>query len=373
MKKTSKIIINILRYSFALLLILFSIVTFMGKSYLQTLLILIIVTVLFYWPSYFVEKWNSRISITIRILSVLILLIINIFFFRPAPKTSIYLSDDYKSRLMEIYDLKMKEWPKETEDIYIKTKYGKVHIIACGLKENPPLIMIHAASMGAHSWAENIEPLLGHYRIYSIDNIGEGNKSELINALIYPQNGKQIADLYAELADSLGVKCSPVFGASNGGFIAMNYAYYYPERVESLALFGPMGLTKLTSRSIMMLTIATLYPFQFIRNFVIDWALGKNEYVLNKYKDWFNCIMEGTIPSVAMPEPIKVEQKKKMNLPILLFLGTKDQIVGDSDFALKKAREFPNIKIVVLESGHLIAVEYFAVVNEQIKSFLKLD
>ena len=345
----------------------------MGKSYIQTLLILIIVTALIYWPSYFVKKWNSRTSLTIRILSILILFIINVAFFRPGPKTSIYLSDDYKSRLLEIYDLKMKEWPKETEDIYVKTKYGKVHILACGLKENPPLIMIHAASMGAHSWADNLEPLLNYYRIYSIDNIGEGNKSELKNATTYPDDEKKIADFYAELLDSIGVKRSPVFGASNGGFIAMNYAYYYPERVESLVLFGPMGLTKLTGRSIIMLSIATMYPFQFVRNFVIDWALGKNEYVLNKYKDWFNCIMEGTIPSVAMPEPMTVEQKKKMDIPILLFLGTKDQIVGDVEFAEKKAKEFPNIKIVVLESGHLIAVEYFEVVNEQIKSFLKLD
>jgi pimeloyl-ACP methyl ester carboxylesterase len=83
--------------------------------------------------------------------------------------------------------------------------------------------------------------------------------------------------------------------------------------------------------------------------------------------------MQGTIPSVAKPVPMTVEQKKKMNLPILLFLGTKDQIVGDSAIAKKTAEEFPNIKIIILESGHLIAVEHFKVVNEEIKSFFKSD
>jgi len=39
--------------------------------------------------------------------------------------------------------------------------------------------MFHAASMGAHSWAENLEPVINHYNIYAFDNPGEGNRSEL--------------------------------------------------------------------------------------------------------------------------------------------------------------------------------------------------
>jgi pimeloyl-ACP methyl ester carboxylesterase len=373
MKSVIKFLAITIKYLFIFAIVLFAVATFMGKSYVQTFLLLIIAASLAYWPSYLGKKWNNRISYTIRILFITLLLVMNYIFFKPGPKTSIYLSDIYKKKLMELYDQKMKNWPKDTKDLYFQTEYGKVHILACGLKENPPLIMIHAASMGAHSWAENLEPLLNHYRIYSIDNIGEGNKSELNDALKYPQNGRELADLYAKVADSLGVIRSPVFGASNGGFIAMNYAYFYPEKVESLALFGPMGLTNLTHKSIMMLSLATMYPFQFVRNFVTDWALGKNNYVLDKYGDWFNCIMQGTIPSMAKPEPMKVEQKKKMDLPVLLFLGTKDQIVGDAQFAEKAARDFPDIIIEILDSGHLIAVEHFEVVNKKLGSFLHIE
>lgn len=128
--------------------------------------------------------------------------------------------------------------------------------------------MLHAASMGAHSWAENLEPLLDNYCIYSFDNIGEGNKSRLKEALNYPESGKEIADLYADLLDSLKIESAPVFGASNGGYIAQVLAYYHPEKVEKLLLFGPMGLTKLTDGSIFMLSVASMYPFQFIRNAV---------------------------------------------------------------------------------------------------------
>lgn len=373
MERLLKLLVNIIRYLFVATIALFSIATFIGKSYLPTFMLLTLAASIVYWPTYFAKKWDNRISLISRSAVIGLLLIFNVFLLKPSPKNSIYFSKKDKEKLIDIYDLKMAEWPENTEDIFIPTEYGKVHCLTCGQLENPPLIMIHAASMGAHSWADNLKPLLDHYRIYSFDNIGEGNKSELNDAMHYPKNGKEIAELYAQLADSLGVKRSPVFGASNGGFVAMNYAYHYPERVESLALFGPMGLTQLTASSIINLSIASMYPFDFVKDHVFKWAMGKDEYVVNKYEDWFTCILEGTMPSLATPVPMTTEQKKKMDLPILLFLGTKDNIVGNAEFAKKTAREFPNIKIEILESGHLIAVEHFGVINKKLRKFLQIE
>ena len=371
MLKSLKIVLQSLKWIIITGIVLFSIATFMGKAYLQTLVILLIAVSMAYWPALFRSKWNKKVFSISRVLFILLLLIVNILFFRSRQKTSIYLSETHKKELLNIYNQKMADWPGNTEDIYIQTTYGTVHVLACGSKKNPPLMMIHAASMGAHSWVENLDPLLENYRIYSIDNIGEGNKSDLKNVLVFPENGKEIADLYAFIANSLDIKRSPVFGASNGGFIAMNYAFYYPEKVESLALFGPMGLTPLTGKSIFMLSVASMYPFKFIRNYVTKWAIGNDEYCNRKYGDWFNSMMKGTIPSVARPVPMTTAQKQKMDLPVLLFLGTKDAIVGDVTFAKQTAKEFPDIQIQVLESGHLIAVEKAAQVNKIIKKFLE--
>jgi len=152
------------------------------------------------------------------------------------PKTSIYRSEKHKKELRAIYNEKMKDWPDGYEDIMIETSYGTVHVVACGDKMNPPILLLHAASMGAHSWAENLPALLNKYRVYAIDNIGEGNKSELADVLVFPSDGKELADLYAELTDELGIERSPIIGASNGGFITLIYAYYYPDRVSRIAL-----------------------------------------------------------------------------------------------------------------------------------------
>ena len=137
-----------------------------------------------------------------------------------------------------------------------------------------------------------------------------------------------------------------------------------------MALFGPMGLTQLSGKSIMMLSVASMYPFQFVRDRVTKWALGEAPEVTGSYGDWFNCMMKATIPSVTMPEPMTSEQKASMDLPVLLFLGTEDPIVGEAEHAKKVAEEYPDIRIEVLDSGHLIAVEHAAYVNSVVLDFL---
>ena len=372
MKTTLKIIGIILKWILILLIIIFSVATLMGGSWLQTLLLWILCLVIAWWPHFFRERWSRGVSLVVRLFLIVILLVVSFTAFKPEPKSSIYLSEEARSELIKIYDQRMADWPAGTEDIYINSEYGKVHVLACGSPDNPPLVMVHAASMGAHSWAENLEPLLDHYRVYSVDNIGEGNKSELSDALVYPDNQEEIADHLAFILDELGIRKAVLFGASNGGFVTASFASYYPGRAESLCLFGPMGLTKLTGGSIMMLSIATMYPFKFVRDRVASWAIGEDPYVNGKYGDWFDCIMRGTVPSVAGPVPLTDGQKAKMEFPVLLFLGTRDRIVGDVEPARRAAEVYPDIRIEVLESGHLVAVEHAEKVNSVVKEFLRL-
>lgn len=370
--KALKLSLQLLKWIVIVGILLFSVVTFIGKAYGKTITFWLISTVLMYWPVIVKEKLTVSKSLIIRITVVVLLIVINITVFKSDPKTTIYTSVEGKTELYRIYDESVKSFPKNTKDKYVETLYGTVHLLVCGEPENPPLVMFHAASMGAHSWAENLEPLLPHYRIYAFDNIGEGNKSELNDALVYPNGSKEIADFYASLFDSLKIEKAIVFGASNGGYIAQTLAFHYPEKVGSLALFGPMGLTQLTNGSIFMLSVSSMYPFQFIRNKVTIWALGSDEYIHHKYGKWFNSVMKHTIPSVAMPVPMTTEQKQQMTLPVLLFLGTQDKIVGDAKTAKKMAADYPNISIEVLESGHLIAVEHSEIVNKRIIKFLNL-
>lgn len=370
MKKAAITLLQVVKWIVALIILLLSLTTLLGGSYIQTILLVLSAVILIWWPSGLMRRWNRSINLVIRGGMVILLFISGLVVFGTGPESGIYITEELKDELMRLYDERVQVWPDGTKDLYLTTAYGTVHVLVCGSEDLPPLVMVHAASMGAHSWAENLGPLLGHYRIYSVDNIGEGNKSNLDDVRRFPRNQEEVADHFAEIMDQLGIDRSPVFGASNGGYIAQSYAFHYPERVQSLALFGPMGLTKLTGKSIMMLSVSTMYPMQRVRDGVTRWALGENEKVLETYGEWFNCIMKATIPSVAMPVPMTSEQKSQMRMPVLLFLGTNDPIVGDAEIARNTAMDYPDIKIEVLESGHLVAVERADRVNVLVSDFL---
>ena len=48
----------------------------------------------------------------------------------------------------------------------------------------------------------------------------------------------------------------------------------------------------------------------------------------------------------------------------------KDNVVGDHEKAVQNAQHFPEIQIEVLDSGHLIGVEYADTVNKRMAEFL---
>lgn len=368
--KAISIVLKVIRWFVAILILLFAIAPLLGGSYGQAISLALIASLILYWPTKIKTRLGQNVSFAFRILCIVLLLIGMKTLFKSDQKTSIYRSEAEKQELMAIYRDLMADWPSETKSQYVMTPYGKVHYLECGEPEDPPLVMFHAASMGAHSWAENLDPLLDHYHIYAIDNIGEGNRSELSDALQFPANPEDVASFYNHLLDQLSIDSAIVFGASNGGFIAQTLAYYYPAKVSSMMLFGPMGLTPLTRGSIAMMSISTMYPFQFLRNAVANWALGKDPVCHVKYGEWFNQIIKGSIPSIAHPVPLTQAQKETMDIPVLLFLGTEDKIVGDVDVAQKMGAMYPNCQIEILESGHLIAVEHAEAVNKTISIFL---
>ena len=75
----------------------------------------------------------------------------------------------------------------------------------------------------------------------------------------------------------------------------------------------------------------------------VNWALGDNPAVRNFSGEWFLTMMEGVVPRVALPRAVKPEHLQSINLPVLLFLGTKDNVVGSSKKAEKRAKNIPNI------------------------------
>jgi len=286
-----------------------------------------------------------------------------------APENSIFRSEEAEGRLMAIYDERMADWPVPFEDLDIKTSYGTVHVIASGPADGEPVLLLHASELSATSWGANMAAFDG-YRTYAIDHIGEVNKSRLANVDVYPKTREAIAGLYAEIADQLGIGRSIVVGASNGGFVSMIYAIEYPERVSKLILPGPMGLTPPPLQMGLRLLAAQFIHWSCIEQGALKWILGTSPTVLDPYGEWFVWVMRGSFPRVVPPVGIPAEDLAKIAVPVLLFLGTDDNLVGDPDRAAAAASAMKDLRTVVVESAHLVNVEVADEVNRGIVEFL---
>jgi len=286
--------------------------------------------------------------------------------------SSIYTSPEAETKLMEIYEARLAEWPVPYESVFLETTYGQVHVIISGPEEAPPVLLLHASGVSAWSWLYNIEALSQHYRTYAIDTIGDAGKSRLRDIKNYPQTGQELARLYTEIADQLGVERASVVGASQGGSIGTNYALYAPERVEKLILLGPMGYAG-TNSSVARIVFATFFPLKPVQENTIRWAFGDDAGVLAAYEEWFRIYMSGVFSQQSRPAMFSPEQLQSLQMPVLLVLGQKDNLVGDPARARDLAQSIPNLRVEILNTGHLIGVEQPDQVNELIIEFFGTD
>jgi len=283
---------------------------------------------------------------------------------------SIYKNAEVETKLMRIYAEKMDEWPTEYEAFFIDTEYGKVHVIASGPKEAPPIILLHASSMAGWSWLYNVDELNKNYRTYAIDTIGDVNRSKLKDINKIPDTGEKLAELYEDIMDSLQVEKAVFIGGSQGGFISTNMAIYKPERVKKLIPCGPMGYTG-TNLTVLNIILTCMYPIPPMQDRTFTWAFGKNPEIQEKVRAWFYLILEGAISRQAQPAPFTPEQFQQIKCPVLLLLGSRDGLVGNPENTKVVAQSIPDVQVEILDTGHLISAEMPEEFNKLVLEFIK--
>lgn len=141
----------------------------------------------------------------------------------------VYRSDKAKGNIYRTYDQLLTQWEVEVEEKDITTTYGTTHIILCGDKNKPPLVLFHGVGdNSALMWIFNAKELAKHFRIYAVDTIGGPGKS--------CPNSKYNKDFDTikwldEVFDSLELEQTYVAGVSNGSFMAHHYGIIRPDRV----------------------------------------------------------------------------------------------------------------------------------------------
>lgn len=285
-----------------------------------------------------------------------------------AEVTSLYKTPEIKARFYELYDQKMTEWPVPYEDRFLDTQYGTVHVIISGPEDAPPMLLLHASGVSSWSWKYNVGELSQHYHTYAIDLISDVGKSDYADLNHIMQTGEDEANHYAEITDLLGLSKAYVVGASDGGFIASQYALYFPERVEKMVLLGPMGYAG-ANKAVTRIMFTQFFPLKPIQESTFRWAFSDSDQLQADYSEWFRLTMTGYAPKRVAPWPLTAEERQRIPVPVLFVFGTRDNLVGDPAAAKALVQDMPNAQVAIIDAGHLMGGEQPAWVNELILDF----
>lgn len=90
---------------------------------------------------------------------------------------SIYQSQAGKEKSLALYDRQLLKLNMPFSDMYVKTSFGKTHLVETGNKTGKPLLVFHG---GNATTAYNLlmcQFLLNDFHIYAVDTIGHPGKS----------------------------------------------------------------------------------------------------------------------------------------------------------------------------------------------------
>lgn len=88
-------------------------------------------------------------------------------------------------------------------------------------------------------WAGDVAAYSRQYRVYAVDLPGEPGKS----APNRPAwDGPAYAEWLEDVLDALKIEKATLLGLSQGGWAALKFAVYQPQRVEKLVLLNPAGI-----------------------------------------------------------------------------------------------------------------------------------
>jgi pimeloyl-ACP methyl ester carboxylesterase len=268
---------------------------------------------------------------------------------------------------------------------YLNVKGLKIRYLVMG--SGPQVLLLHGFGGFLETWAFNIPPLSGRYRVYAIDLPGHGLSDR-------PDNSYNPAFAVAsanDILEALGIEQATLIGHSLGGAVSINIALSLPERVSRLVLIDSAGLSRrlpwlyrlsslpVLGNILMELAVEPALEISIKRLFsdspvlpreMIDIILknasqpGVKETLLRILRQ--NIGLRGPRPGALL-----IERLPQLKVPALFVHGAQDRV-----FPLEHVRDAfsmaPNSRVKIFDQcGHCPHIEKPLEFNETVMEFLK--
>ena len=252
-------------------------------------------------------------------------------------RASAFNTSEGEALFLAAYVAALKRWPVPYEEIDVSTRFGTTHVVTCGPKAAPPLVLLHGYMATATMWSPNVAAFSTDHRVFAVDIMGQPSKSCPSEPI------RDAADFVSWLSgtlDALRLDRVSLVGMSFGGWLALNYAIAVPQRVRTLVLLSPGGLLPMVRQFSLRGMLMVSIPTRFTVNTFFHW-LGFTD---RAYASLLEIIYLGLkhfhMPletARVLPTVVSDEALRTMKMPTLLLIGDHE-VISDPARAVERAR-----------------------------------
>jgi len=268
----------------------------------------------------------------------------------PKAEVGTWVSEAAREKFIAAYERAFKLWPQPCEELDLETATATTRVHA--YRPHPggkPVVLLNGAGYNAAGWYPHVAALAGHHPVYGIDMPGDPNPSVARAPLTPPASCAAWLD---ELLSQLSDGPAHLVGMSYGGWVAMNQAVRAPERVASITLLDPAGLTKLDARFWWWLSIsglASLTPMP-LRRRLARWldspAMLEQELMTVMWAGSRGYRMEPKFPGILTDDELRA-----ITVPVLLITGARSAMLTPAE-ARARGGLIPHAEVAIVPGSH---------------------
>ena len=271
-----------------------------------------------------------------------------------------------------------KTWPIVSEERMVTTSFGQTFMRISGPLNAPPLLLLPGGGSNSIIWNANIEALSRDYRTYALDNIYDYGRSIYTRELT---GGEDMASWLNELSDTLHLKDSiNLIGYSYGGWVASQYATYYPGRLNKLVLIAPAATVLPLPDEYLLGMLKSLLPIRYYKSKIMYWVWSD----LANMGEWGIGLVEDRIAyyqlalkSFKFKQPVNLtvlsdEALRGFEVPTLFVVGENETVYNALEAIDRLNNLNPQIQTVMIDgTGHDLMFTHTDTLNAIILDFLR--
>jgi pimeloyl-ACP methyl ester carboxylesterase len=286
----------------------------------------------------------------------------------PKGEPGSWVSQEAREKFMAAYERAFALWPQPFEEYDVETATTTTRVHAYRPHpDGPPIVLLTGAGYNAAAWYPHVAALATCGPVYGIDMPGDPNPSIARAPITPPQScAAWLDELLAQLTD----RPAHLVGMSYGGWVAMNQALRASERVASITLLDPAGLTKLDARFWFWLNInglASLTPMP-LRRRLARWldnpTMMERELMTLMWAGIRGYRMEPKFPAVLTDDELRA-----ITVPTLLTTGARSALITPKQ-ARSRASHIPHAQVAIVPGSHG-GFDRINELNDQIVAFIK--